>query len=137
MGKYTTILGAASTIDNEERPYVVLSIDKDRDIDVSLCVNNGGQLLQMFIAVSEAFGNFMLADQNSGGAKDTLHQAGFTDAEANRITGISGLVAATLSTGNEQMKQHLGSALASTIQQLVVENKTLREAAEATQETRH
>ena len=137
MGKYTTILGAASTIDNEERPYVVLSIDKDGDIDVSLCINNGGQLLQMFTAVSEAFGNFMLSDQNSSGAKDTLYQAGFTEAEANRITGISGLVAVTLGTGNEQMKQHLSSALARTIQQLVVENKTLSEAAEATRETRH
>lgn len=137
MGKYTTILGAASTIDNEERPYVVLSVDKDGDIDVSLCINHGSQLLQMVIAASEAFGNYMLADQNSGGAKDTLHQAGFTEFEANRITGIAGLVATVLGTGNEQMKQHLGSALARTIQQLVVENKTLSEAAEATQETRH
>ena len=137
MGKYTTILGAASTIDNEERPYVVLSVDKDGDIDVSLCINHGSQLLQMVIAASEAFGSYMLADQNSGGAKDTLHQAGFTDTEVNRITGISGLVTATLGTGNEQMKQHLSSALARIIQQLVVKNKTLSEAAEATRETRH
>ena len=137
MGKYTTILGAASTIDNEERPYMVLSVDRSGDIDVSLCINDGSQLLQMVIATSEAFGSYMLADQNSDGAKNTLRQAGFTEPEANRITGVASLVTTVLGTGNEQMKKQLSSALVKAIQQLVIENKTLSEAAEASRETRH
>lgn len=142
MSGYKTVLGEASAIDAEERPYVIMSIEQNGNVEVSSCVKNGGQLLQMCMAAAEAFGSHCLGDENSSDAYEVLRKAGFTDGEINRITGLTALVTVALGTGNEEFKKHISSAIARAIDTLVVQNKTLSEAAagammRSSQETRH
>lgn len=140
MGGYRTILGDAAQIDNAERPYVVAHINQDGDVEVSSCVKNGGQLLRLAMSTNEAFGVHCLNEEQSHDAYEMLHSAGFVDTEINQIIGLSAVVTAALGTGSKEYKKHLASALAKAIEILVVQDKTLNEAAQAaqaTQETRH
>lgn len=137
MGGYRTILGDAAQIDNAERPYVVAHINQDGNVEVSSCVKDGGQLLRLAIGVNEAFGVHCLNEEQSRGAYEMLHSAGFVDDEINQIVGLSALVTAALGVGSKEYKKHLTLALVKAIEILVLQDKTLREAAEATKETRH
>lgn len=137
MGGYRTILGDAAQIDNAERPYVVAHIKQDGDVEVSSCVKDGGQLLRLAMGANEAFGMHCLGEEQSRDAYEMLRSAGFVDSEINQIIGLSALVTAALGMGSREYKKHLASALAKAIDVLVVQDKTLSEAAQAAQETRH
>lgn len=129
MSQYKTILGAASSIDKEERPYVVMSIAPDGGMDVSSCVQDGSQQFGMATAMIEHLGFYMMQESMPASVREAIHAQGFTEDETAYIIGISGLMSATLGSNNAPLKKYLAKMLGTIIEQLVVKDQSLAEAA--------